>query len=167
MAPASPAGGVACPAKGLMRRDGRFVGRLLRVRESFLEQNTGASSLHCGRGLPCHFRRGCEPVGDWTAASGAASYRWGGAWLPVCRRVSVAPCAGWPRPGPLCAAGCTGGSHNASYAARAVFVFWDGPVLVPVLVLVARTGVRTCRCALGQRRSPARCSWAGGRCRRC
>jgi hypothetical protein len=30
-APASPAGGVACPAKELMRRDGRFVGRLLRV----------------------------------------------------------------------------------------------------------------------------------------
>jgi hypothetical protein len=22
-----------------------------------------------GRGLPCCFRRGCEPVGDWTAAS--------------------------------------------------------------------------------------------------
>jgi hypothetical protein len=35
---------------------------------------------------------------------------------------------------------------NTSYAARAVLVFWDGPVLV----LVARTGVRTCRCALGQ-----------------
>jgi hypothetical protein len=32
------------------------------------------------------------------------------------------------------------------YAARAVIVFWDGPVLV----LVARTGVRTCRCALGR-----------------
>jgi hypothetical protein len=37
------------------------------------------------------------------------------------------------------------GSHNTSYAARAVLVFWDGPVLV----LVVRTGVRTCRCALG------------------
>jgi hypothetical protein len=36
--------------------------------------------------------------------------------------------------------------HNTSYAARAVLVFWDGPVLV----LVARTGVRTCRCALGR-----------------
>jgi hypothetical protein len=36
-APASPAGGVACPAKELMRRDGRFAGRLLRVRESFEE----------------------------------------------------------------------------------------------------------------------------------
>jgi hypothetical protein len=34
--------------------------------------------------------------------------------------------------------------HNTSYAARAVLVFWDGPVLV------ARTGVRTCRCALGR-----------------
>jgi hypothetical protein len=67
--PASPAGGVACPAKELMRRDGRFVGRLLRVRESFEERNTGASSLLYGRGIPCLFRRGCEPVGDWTAAS--------------------------------------------------------------------------------------------------
>jgi hypothetical protein len=26
--------------------------------------------------------------------------------------------------------GRTGGSHNTSYAARAVLVFWDGPVLV-------------------------------------
>jgi hypothetical protein len=52
-----------------MRRDGRFAGRLLRVRESFEERNTGASSLRYGRGLPCRFRRGCEPVGDWTAAS--------------------------------------------------------------------------------------------------
>jgi hypothetical protein len=52
-----------------MRRDGRFAGRLLRVRESFEEWNTGASSLLCGRGLPCHFRRGCEPLGDWTPAS--------------------------------------------------------------------------------------------------
>jgi hypothetical protein len=37
------------------------------------------------------------------------------------------------------------GSHNTSYAARAVLVFWDGPVLA----FVERTGVRTCRCALG------------------
>jgi hypothetical protein len=43
-------------------------------------------------------------------------------------------------------AGRTGWSHNTSYAARAVLVFWDGPVLV----FVARTGVRTCRCALGR-----------------
>jgi hypothetical protein len=43
-------------------------------------------------------------------------------------------------------AGRTGGSHNTSYAARAVLVFWYGPVLV----FVARTGVRTCRCALGR-----------------
>jgi hypothetical protein len=41
-------------------------------------------------------------------------------------------------------AGCTGRSHNTSYAARAVLVFWGGPVLV------ARAGVRTCRCALGR-----------------
>jgi hypothetical protein len=67
--PASPAGGVACPTKELMRRDGRFAGRLLRVREPFEEQNTGASSLLRGRGIPYRFRRGCEPVGDWTAAS--------------------------------------------------------------------------------------------------
>jgi hypothetical protein len=33
-----------------------------------------------------------------------------------------------------------------SYAARAVLMFWDGTVLV----LVARTRVRTCRCALGR-----------------
>jgi hypothetical protein len=52
-----------------MRRDGRFAGRLLRVREPFEERNMGASSLLRGRGLPCRFRRGCEPVGDWTAAS--------------------------------------------------------------------------------------------------
>jgi hypothetical protein len=52
-----------------MRWDGRFAGRLLRVRESLEEWNTGASSLCRGRGLPCRFRRGCEPVGDWTAAS--------------------------------------------------------------------------------------------------
>jgi hypothetical protein len=45
-----------------------------------------------------------------------------------------------------CAVDCTGGSHNTPYAARAVLVFWDGPVLV----LVARTGVRTCRCTLGR-----------------
>jgi hypothetical protein len=67
--PASPAGGVACPAKELMRRDGRFAGRLLCVREPFEERNTGTSSLLRGRGLPCRFRRGCEPVGDWTVAS--------------------------------------------------------------------------------------------------
>jgi hypothetical protein len=52
-----------------MRRDGRFAGRLLRVREPFEEQNTGTSSLFHGRGLPCRFRTGCEPIGDWTAAS--------------------------------------------------------------------------------------------------
>jgi hypothetical protein len=53
--------------------------------------------------------------------------------------------------------------HNTSYAARVVLVFWDGPILV----LVARTGVRTCRCALGGRRSLVRCWWAGGCCRWC
>jgi hypothetical protein len=38
------------------------------------------------------------------------------------------------------------GSHNTSYAMRVILVFWDGPVLI----LVVRTGVRTCRCALGR-----------------
>jgi hypothetical protein len=52
-----------------MRRDRRFGGRLLRVREPFEERNTCALSLLRGRGLPCRFRRRCEPVGDWTAAS--------------------------------------------------------------------------------------------------
>jgi hypothetical protein len=52
-----------------MRWDGRFAGRLLRVRELFEERNMGALSLLRGRGLPCCFGRGCEPVGDWTAAS--------------------------------------------------------------------------------------------------
>jgi hypothetical protein len=52
-----------------MRRDRRFAGHLLRVREPFEERNTGAPSLLSGRGLTCRFRRGCEPVGDWTAAS--------------------------------------------------------------------------------------------------
>jgi hypothetical protein len=41
--PSLPAGGVACPAKELMRRDRRYAGRLLRVRESFEERNMGAS----------------------------------------------------------------------------------------------------------------------------
>jgi hypothetical protein len=38
MTPASPAKGIARPAEELMRRDGRFVGRLLRVRELFEER---------------------------------------------------------------------------------------------------------------------------------
>jgi hypothetical protein len=48
--------------------------------------------------------------------------------------------------GPSRAAGRTGGSHNTSYAARAVFVFLDSLVLAPV----AKTGVSTCGCALGR-----------------
>jgi hypothetical protein len=51
-----------------MQQDGRFAGCLLRVRESFEGRNMGASSFLYGRGLPYRFRRGCEPVGDWTAA---------------------------------------------------------------------------------------------------
>jgi hypothetical protein len=38
MLPASPASGVACPARELMRRDGRFAGRSLCVREPFEER---------------------------------------------------------------------------------------------------------------------------------
>jgi hypothetical protein len=85
----------------------------------------------CGGGVlqPCGGRR--------TAAA------WLGCSIPSSVRATVA--------------GCTGGSHNTSYAARAVLVFWDGPVLI----FVARTGVRTYRCALG------RCWWAGGCCRQC
>jgi hypothetical protein len=60
-------------------------------------------------------------------------------------RVSVALCAGRPGPSPSRAAGCTERLHNTSYTTRAVFVFWDSPVLAPV----ARIGVRTYRCALG------------------
>jgi hypothetical protein len=52
-----------------MRRDGRFVGRPLRVREPFEERGTGASFLHRGRRLPYCFRKGREPGGDLTAAS--------------------------------------------------------------------------------------------------
>jgi hypothetical protein len=52
-----------------MRRDGRLVGRPLRVLESFEEQNTNASSSCRGRRLSCRFRRGREPTGDLTATS--------------------------------------------------------------------------------------------------
>jgi hypothetical protein len=41
--PASSAGGVACPAKELMQRNGRFAGHLLHVCGPFEEWNTGAS----------------------------------------------------------------------------------------------------------------------------
>jgi hypothetical protein len=76
------------------------------------------------------------------AASGATSHRWGEAWLPV-RHMGVG-CA-------VCGPATSRPSlrhrlHNTSYAVRAVLVFWDGPVLV----LVARTGVRTYQCALGR-----------------
>jgi hypothetical protein len=52
-----------------MRRDGRLVGRPLRVLESFEEQNTNASSSCRGRRLSCRFKRGREPAGDLTATS--------------------------------------------------------------------------------------------------
>jgi hypothetical protein len=50
-----------------MRRDRRFAGYLLHVREPFEEWNTSASSLCCRRGLPYRFRGGCEPVGGTRA----------------------------------------------------------------------------------------------------
>jgi hypothetical protein len=52
-----------------MRRDGRFAGWPLRVRESFEEWNTGVLSFLRERGFPCRFKRGREPAGDLTAAS--------------------------------------------------------------------------------------------------
>ena len=55
-APASLARSVACPAKELMRWDGRFAGRLLRVREPFEEQNTGVSSFMLWERAPLPFR---------------------------------------------------------------------------------------------------------------
>jgi hypothetical protein len=67
--PASPVNGVAGSAKELMRWDGRFAGRLLRVCGPFEERDTGASFLRRGRGLPRCFRKGREPGGDLTAAS--------------------------------------------------------------------------------------------------
>jgi hypothetical protein len=51
-----------------MRRDGRFAGRLSRVRGPFEEQGTGASLLRHGRGLSRCFRKRREPGGDLTAA---------------------------------------------------------------------------------------------------
>jgi hypothetical protein len=52
-----------------MQRDRRLAGQPLRVRKSFEERNTGASSSCRGRGLSCRFMRGREPAGDLTAAS--------------------------------------------------------------------------------------------------
>jgi hypothetical protein len=67
--PASPAKGAACPAAELMRRDEWFAGQPLCMRESFEEQNTGASSSHRGRGFSCCPRRGRELADDLIAAS--------------------------------------------------------------------------------------------------
>jgi hypothetical protein len=73
----------------------------------------------------------------------------GGGVLQPCRgrRTAAAqPGCSIPSSVRATAASHTRGSHNTSYAVRAVLVFWDGPILV----FVARTGVRTCRCALGR-----------------
>jgi hypothetical protein len=66
---ASSANGVAGSAKELMRRDGQFAGRLLRVCRPFEERGMGASLLRHGRGLSRCFRKRREPGGDLTAAS--------------------------------------------------------------------------------------------------
>jgi hypothetical protein len=52
-----------------MRRDERFAGQPLCVREPFEERNTGASSSRRGRGLSRCLRRGRELADDLTAAS--------------------------------------------------------------------------------------------------
>jgi hypothetical protein len=52
-----------------MRQNGRFAGRLLRVRGPFEERGTGASFLCRGRGLLRCFRKRREPGGDLAAAS--------------------------------------------------------------------------------------------------
>jgi hypothetical protein len=73
----------------------------------------------------------------------------GGGVLQPCRgRQTAAAQPGCSIPSSVRAtvASRTGGSHNTSSAARAVLVFWDGPILV----FVARMGVRTYRCALGR-----------------
>jgi hypothetical protein len=72
----------------------------------------------------------------------------GGVLQPCGGRRSAAARPGCSIPSSVRAtvAGCTEGSHNTLYAARAVLVFWDGPILV----FAARTGVRTCWCALGR-----------------
>jgi hypothetical protein len=85
----------------------------------------------------------------------------GGGVLQPCRgrrTVAAQPGCSIPSSARATAVSHTRGSHNTSYTARAVLVFWDGPILV----FVARTGVRTCRCALGGQRSLVRCWWAGG-----
>jgi hypothetical protein len=69
---------------------------------------------------------------------------WAERGCPSAARVSIASCAGRPRPGPPCAVGCTGGV--AQHVVRR-----EGGTHV-LGQPRARTGVRTCRCALG--RSP-------------
>jgi hypothetical protein len=66
--PASPASGVACPAKELMRRDGRLAGRVLNMRRPFEEWDTDVSFLHHGRRLLRCFRKGRELGGDLIVA---------------------------------------------------------------------------------------------------
>jgi hypothetical protein len=73
----------------------------------------------------------------------------GGGVLQPCggrRTAAAGPGCSCPSSTRATVAGCTRGSHNTSYAVRVVLVFQDGPILV----LVARGGVRTYRCALGR-----------------
>jgi hypothetical protein len=88
---------------------------------------------------------------------------WSGCGCPSIARAMVAPCVGRPRPRPFPRRWPHRGSHNTSYAARAVHMFLDCLVLTPV----ARTGVRTYRCALGRPPFAGAALRAGGRCRRC
>jgi hypothetical protein len=75
-----------------------------------------------------------------SAEEASSSHAGGSELLPPGQGAALRPLSGrrWPA--------APGGSHNTSYAVRAVPVFWDGPILV----LVTRTGVRACRCTLGR-----------------
>jgi hypothetical protein len=116
-------------------------------------QLQGSSSSFLGR--RARQAGACLRMG-WRPAS--SSGFWG--WKPSSSSVEEAPSsrAGEGElllPSPGCSnsssvratvASRTRGSHNTSYAARVVLVFWDGLILV----FVARTGERTCRCTLGR-----------------
>jgi hypothetical protein len=104
-----------CSSSGLRRRARRVGSCLPRgpVTHFFLQHSGEKGILQpCGGVLqPCGGRR--------TAAA------WQGCSCPSSTRATVVSCASRPRPGPPCTVGCTEGSRNTSYAARAVLVFWD------------------------------------------
>jgi hypothetical protein len=76
-APASPARGVACPTKELMRWDGRFAGRLLRVRESFEEQKNHFTSEF-------EFRNGFGRSFGWISPGPLYTWKRGQRWFFTC-----------------------------------------------------------------------------------